>query len=53
MILKSKSKVCGMPEKSAMDLGCATMTLKSKSKVREMQKREQNGAWMCNNDPKE
>ena len=39
MTLKSKSKVCGMQEKSTMDLGCATMTLKSESKVCEMQKR--------------
>ena len=45
MTLKSKSKVCGIQEKSAKDLGCATMTLKSKSKVREMQKKRAEWSW--------
>ena len=53
MTLKSKSKACGMQEKSTMDLGCATMTLKSKSKVFEIQEKEQNIAGILNNDRKE
>ena len=36
-----------------MDLGWATMTLKSKIKVCEIQQKEQNIAGMLNNDRKE
>ena len=53
MNLKSKSKACGIQEKSTMDLGCATMTLKSKIKVCEIQEKEQNIAGMLNNDRRE
>ena len=53
MTLKSKSKACGMQEKSTMDLGCAIMTLKSKSNVCEIQEKEQNIAGMRNNNHKE
>ena len=35
-----------------MGVGCVIMTIKRKSKVCGMQKKEQNGAGMRNNDPK-
>ena len=69
MTLKSKSKVCRLNKKRRMEKGYAKLTLKSKSKLGRLHKKsrmevgcalmtlkgkkEQNGAGMRNNDPKE
>ena len=53
MTLKSKSKVGRLHKKSRMETGCALITLKGKDNICKLNKKEQNGAGMRNDDPKD